>query len=484
MKNLISVFTLLLFTSIIYSQGTGPVFYSGVSVNGVDVYQDATDKTQFYFVPSSIDLVLGETLKDFKTTYWGIGNPFYVKLPDGRIKSTQGAILSGRAVFDITDGQRKSVLDEIKNTFNISNPKLKKLAIRNLSVEPVFAENTLEFGDRSDIKFPEEISIGSDFSFLLATGNNLFGSAVATAEPNWRVTPNPNFGINVVGESQFVGAPWKAKVTADLSQVWKEVRQRYSASVKVGWFKIGSAEFNKVVQDLKRKGVIKFEMIEGSLENDKHGRQIFDVIKKVFEDLNSKATAGKGFFKFEPNPRAAEVRSGSHGKFSGWWGVSINGGYSSAHFKQSIKFEETIEYTGRFWSNVPMSLTLAVSCSPATSHMFKDLSDNSDPCVTDEKIKETNARLQREAKERNKKLFTLDERYAAGEITQEQYDRLLDLYNRYTFTEDLSSLTKSTMTIQAFSTAHLENLGFEETLKVGLSKSELEEAERQILGEQ
>lgn len=483
MKTLTLIFCNFLLFSYVYSQGTGPKFYSGLSFKGVDVYQDASDPTQFYFVPSSVDLVLGETLKDFKVTYWGIGNPFYVRLANGSIKSTQGAILSGRAVFDITDGQRKELVQEIKNVYGIGSPKLKKLAIKTLSVQPVFAQNTMEFGENSDIRFPDNVLIGSDFNFLVATGNNLFGSAVASAEPNWRVTPNSNYGITVVGESEFIGAPWEAKVTANLSQVWKEVRQRYSASVKIGWFKIGSAEYNKIVQDLRRRGIIKFEMKEGSLENEKYGRQIFDAIKKIFEELNTKVAAGKGFFKFEPNPRADEVRTGSHGKFSGKWGVSINGGYSSAHFTQKIEFEETIRYEGRFMSKIPMSLTIAVECSPATSHMFKDLSDNSEPCVTDDKIDETNHRLQREAIAKNKKLLELEERYISGDITQSQYDRLLDLYSKYTFTEDVVQFSSFHLDAMELDAEFKKYFNLNESLVIGHNNQELSEMENKIIQE-
>lgn len=440
----ITIHSLLIFliftTKGLLSQGIGPKFYSGFSYKGVDVFQDAGDSNQFYFVPSSCDLVLGETLKNFKTTYWGIGKPFYVKLSTGQVKSVQGAIVSGTGVFDITDGQRKSVLAEIKKIYGISNPLLKKLALKNITVQPIFAENTLEFGQNSDVKFPTTISIGNDFNFLLSTGNNLFGQVVAKSEPNWRVTPNSNFGINVVGEAEFIGAPWKATVRADLSQVWKEVRQKYSASLKIGWFKIGSAEFNDLSQELIKKQIIKFDLEEGSLDNEKYGRQIFEAIRKVLETVNSQAMAGDGYFKFEPNPRTSEVRNGDDGKFTGWWGLSINGAYNSAHFKQSINFEETISYKGRFLSKIPMSLTLVVNCSPATESMFIDLTNSSERCVTDDKALETNRRLEAEAKAKNIKILDLEIKYAEGKITSEQYDKLLALYNQYTFTEDFNAV--------------------------------------------
>ena len=140
-------------------------------------------------------------------------------------------------------------------------------------------------------------------------------------------------------------------------------------------------------------------------------------------------------------------------------GGSINGGYSSVHFKQSIKYEQTMSYTGRFLAPVPMALTLVVNCSPATSHMFVYLNDSEEPRVTSDKADQMNARLAREAKAKNRKLQELEERYILGEINGEQYDRLLELYSRITFTEDLRSFQKNgEMFSMGLAPDHLEAL--------------------------
>jgi hypothetical protein len=66
------------------------------SLDGVIAYQDHADKSQFYYVPQSIDLALGQNLKIFKVDYWGIGGPYRVADSDGTsLRSRFGGILSG-----------------------------------------------------------------------------------------------------------------------------------------------------------------------------------------------------------------------------------------------------------------------------------------------------------------------------------------------------------------------------------------------------
>ena len=80
------------------------------------------------------------------------------------------------------------------------------------------------------------------------------------------------------------------------------------------------------------------------MDNEKYGRQIFDMVKKIYEEVNKKATEGDGFFKFEPNPQAGDPGGG--GASSWWpWSVSINAGYSHAYFKQKITYQNKVSYT-------------------------------------------------------------------------------------------------------------------------------------------
>jgi hypothetical protein len=442
------------FFSPAYSQeARGPKFFGGLTFAGAQIYQDEIDTLQFYYAPSAIDLVMGETLQDFNVKYWGIGKPFYKQTDKGTMSSI-GAILAGKATFDLSKNQRKLVIAEIKRAYKLENvePKLKGLSIRTQSSRPVFAENTLGFGEKSDVRFPDTFAVGTTFNYLLATGGNLFASTVAGFQEDQKIIPNPQFGINIIGEAEFIGAPWESEITANYSQIWKEVRQKYSASVSLGWFRIGTAEYNSLVQDLQKSGAIKFKMIEGSLDNEKFGRAIFETMKSIFEEMNKNATGGEGFFKFEPNPSAANIDAGNSSLFGGW-GLSINGGYSSAQLTQEIIVKSTISYKGRFYSNIPMSLTLAVNCTNATKKYFQDIADTKNNCITQIKIQQTQERLQKEAKAKNTELKKLAKDLILGKITNDQYDRLFKLYNEYSFTEDINNINNLTKKVK--STAYI-----------------------------
>jgi len=432
-----------------------PKFTKGTAVAGVIAFQDDSDPAQFFWVPGRVDLALGTNLKAFKTQYWGIGPVHWAQDSTGAIYSIVGAILAGSANLDITDAQRNALIGEIKKAYGIPNAKLLPLALKNVKVTPILDAQTLSLGNKDvTLSFPSTYQFGTDLVYSIGTGNSLFAQVVAARDASdTAITPNPTFGLSIVGDAEFAGDPWTAEVTCDLSQVWEQTRTRVSASVSLGWFRIGSADYANTVQDLQKSGACKFDMKEGSLDNEKYGRQIFDMVKKIYEEINKKATDGDGFFKFEPNPQAGDPGGG--GASSWWpWSVSINGGYSHAYFKQSISYHNTVSYTGHFLYTMAASMVLAVNCNNATSSHFVDLGDASQPCINQQKIDTFNARMKCEAAAKQPKLLQLEERLALNEITQTQYDRLLALYNRLSFCETVSSpnmeLTNAVKSLKSF----------------------------------
>ena len=89
------------------------IFNQGVTVAGAKADQDSDRYHQFFYCPTTVNCILGETLKDFQVTYWGIGKPFFVQKGD-RLDSVGGAILYGRAVIYITSEQRKLLVEQIR----------------------------------------------------------------------------------------------------------------------------------------------------------------------------------------------------------------------------------------------------------------------------------------------------------------------------------------------------------------------------------
>jgi hypothetical protein len=434
-----------------------PKFSRGTAIPGVIAYQDSDEPTQFWYLPTSIPVVLGGSLQSFGVKYWGVAQPFRVKQADGFQKSIVGATLSGVAKMDISQNQRDQLVAELRKAYGIENPRLLPLPIKDVKVQPVMATNSLGISSSGgDVVFPSVVSIPSPFAYTVGSGDNrLFAQYVSTQGQNsGGLTEDPSFAVNVVGVAEFVGDPWEQTCSADLAQVWNKVRSKASVSVGWGWFRLGSAEYSSIVQDLTRTGVIDCKWKEGSLDTEKYGRQLFELAKEVFQALNSRAAAGEGFFKFEPNPEPQEISSGSEG---GWWPwrVSVNAGYSSAHFTQAIHWEQKISYTGRFWWSVPVSMVLAVRCNSTTASMFLELG-NSEACITQAKADALNARVEREAKAKAVRLTKLIDDLSSGKITSEQFERVYAILGRISITEDLAEthLAAGIMSPAAVTTVH------------------------------
>ena len=168
-----------------------------------------------------------------------------------------------------------------------------------MKVNPSFDRNTLLVGAQSDVSFPEQVQLGISFHFTVGSGNSLFANFVGRSTVGSHVVADPSFGINVVGDVEFEGDPWSVTIKADLSQVWKYVREQVDVSVGWGWFWVDGARYQKIVQDLIKNNVVNVKLEEGSSETEKFGRQILEMGKEIFQEINKQANVGDGYFRFE-----------------------------------------------------------------------------------------------------------------------------------------------------------------------------------------
>jgi hypothetical protein len=434
------------------------------TVAGAIAYQDTENKNLFWYYPLSVDLVPGETLLDFKVTYWGIGKPFYVQIGN-RINSTVGAILAGRAEFNITSKQRGELVEQIRKQFSIQTPQLQPINLSNVVVQPLVADKTLQLGNDADINFPSSLQIGSSFNYLIGTSqNSLFTQFVATQSIEAGIIADPSFAVNIQGEAEFQGDPWTAEIEADLSQVWTYVRKRTSASINLGWFNFKLGDYESIVEELKRESIIKINLIEGSVDNEVYGRQIFQMAREIFEEVNKRTNSQSGFFRFEPNREPPT--SGQSSNFSFGWTFSVNLSFSETAItsSQSMHYNNTISYTGRLKVVLPASMTLAVSCNSASASMFQDLGNVNEPCITQSKVDQMQDRLGEEFKRQSSLLQDLELRFITGQITEEQYQRAVDLITNGTLAPSFIvvpaeyTLLATGTTVKAFAPAQERSL--------------------------
>ncbi len=364
----------------------GAVLNRSVAKDGVLAYQDNAAAEKFHYLPCRIDAIPRETLREFDVTYYGINpKPYYVSFGGTLQESCVGGGVSGRAVPDITTVQREAILEEINKQFKIPEANLTPLEVANVKVQPVFAQTIASMGEGSGSAFPSTLKFGSTFNYNISSGNSLFAEMAGSYVEGSEAKETPTIGVNISGEAELYGDPWKAKISCDLSQVWEYTRTQVSAGISLGWINLGP-QSDKISQSLVREGIVKIEYIEGS-GGTEFGRQLLESTKVLFEKINAQAASGEGFFKFEPNPAPQEPPK----KDESWgakllpWTASLNVGYGSNTFSQKISFNEEVSFTGKVLIPVFSSMNLALPCGPDTEQYFNDIQEKKIGCISKKK---------------------------------------------------------------------------------------------------
>ena len=102
-----------------------PKLNRGVSTGAAIAWQDSENQNQFHYMPSRVELKLGETLQSFAVTYWGIGKKYLVQESSGKISSRVGAVIAGTASLDISGNQRDTLTAAIKQVYpGVGTPAL------------------------------------------------------------------------------------------------------------------------------------------------------------------------------------------------------------------------------------------------------------------------------------------------------------------------------------------------------------------------
>ena len=445
-----------------------PKLEASTRASGVVAFQDENDKTQFYIYPEQIPLVLGLTLSNPSVKYWGIGHAFRQKDPDfGILVPITGGTVSGLATITIAPTQETAIRAAIKRDFGQDNAKLANLDSKPKTIQPVFAGTSIGQAGLGDSVFPTSFRFGSSFSFVVGSpDSHTFASYVSQRiADQLEVTPDSSFSVNLVAESQFRGPAWSTTCTADLAQVWKDVRQRYGGSGGYGWFGI-SVDYQSIQQDLFRSKTINCNFSEGDLDSKEKGDELFKIAKTALESINS---PDNEFFRFQPNPQAATPGGGGQGP----WLISLNLAYSSAALTQKIQWSQTFTFNPTVLREMPTSMTLAVKCDINTEQYFKEL-DTTTPCITATKARFFQEWADREARLKTRKM---EEIMLNPRLTDEQRKQLVKFYSRIALT-DASILVPS----KAIADADTQRLlaKDQDTVSIGLSPEFFSRLEEEV----
>lgn len=414
----------------------GAILSRGVAADGVMAWQDNQKTETFHYFPMRIDSVLGETLTQFKVTYYGISEtPYFQQITgDPTPQSVVGGVLSGQAVPDITQSQRKAITEEITKQYGVQKITLIPLIMRDMTVQPVYAQKLAEMGSGSSSTFAKTFQIGSQMAYTVSSGNSLFAEMVAREGSMNSGTNNPDFAINLTGIADFYGDPWEAHITCDLSKVWEYTRSQVDVGVQAGFFNLG-VNVDKITQSLITNNIVKIEYIEGS-GGAEFGRQMLETTKKLFEEISLKAINGEGLFKFEPNPTPQQPpKNDKWGASLLPWSVSVNVNYASNFFKQVITFDQSIKFTGKQEVMLSSAMSLAAQCSMATQKFFYDLQTNSEGCLSANKKNGLQNRLGKESNAKTAKLLEYAAKVESGQWTVITFKEMAAWLNTISLTE-------------------------------------------------
>lgn len=403
-----------------------------VAADGVIAYQDHEDSQKFHYFPARIDSTQ-ETLRQYQVKYYGIGEePYWVDLGGNDVVSAVGGILSGQAVPDITQTQRKNIVAQITQQYAIKNPNLVPLQIDEATVQPIFAKHITELGGNSTVSFPASFTVGGQFNYQVGSGNSLFGELIASQAENEQ--PNPDFAVNLFGTTELYGDPWKAEITADLSQMWSYTRKQVGVDLGAGWFDLG-ASTDKITQDLIAKNIIQIKFIQGS-GGAEFGWDMLNTTKTLFEEISKQAAAGEGLFKMEPNPNPKEPpKNEKFGASKMPYRLSVNLAFGSEDFKQLKTYKHTLEFNGRVKAQVTSSMSLAMACSSSTVSNFYDQQYKRNECVTKAKADALQTRLKKAIDAIKKQQAEYHKRVMSGEWTPSEYTEMMKLLYKYPPTE-------------------------------------------------
>lgn len=409
--------------------------------DGVVAYQDSDSPETFHYFPTRIDAVSGETISSYEVKYYGINaQPYFVDLGNRVYQSVVGAVASGQGIADITKKQRDGIIAEVKRVYKVRSVNLVPLVLEDLTVQPIVAQNLIDLGGSSNVSFPDRFQIGTQFGFSVSSGNSLFAELVGLQGSD-DASKNPDIGVNFYGTCEMRADPWIAELSADLTQVWEYTRSQFSSSARIGWLNIGNASFDKITQDLQKKGIVKIKYIQGG-GGKEFGWQLLETTKTLFEEINRQLSAGEGMFKFEPNPTPQEPPASKDGLGAELlpYSVSINMSYVSNTFKQSVQYNNRVEFEG----NVPVAfngnMALALPCNSSTQSHFYDLQMKAAGCITKAKSDGLQARIRKEVAAKDKKILEYLKKVENGEWSVQQFSEMLELLNTINLTESKKNL--------------------------------------------
>ncbi|WP_281821373.1 hypothetical protein [Sphingobium sp. BS19] len=200
----------------------------------------------------------------------------------------------------------------------------------------------------------------------------------------------------------------------DVTANFKETYEHFKAEVKAsGWWGAVGGAAKTEWQTLVAKGIVKLNVRQCRQEDfDK-----FDV-SKILASFMEQLTERTGFFAKELKPSGLPDAPGGGGKWG--WGVSVGGGFERYDETKELAFAVDAQFTVEEEVALGMSFP---SGGPELRKYVKNLSDTNKPFPTSSDFQAI-AGQHKQCRKNN--IAALDQMRASGQITQSQYEILVD----------------------------------------------------------
>lgn len=355
----------------------------------ITVYPDDTDPDQFYFVPTSVELVFSNGKPRLGVQYWGLTGPD---------QNGAGAALT----FSVRPAFDKAKVDDVAAGLKTIHPNAKFSFPALVSSKIDLILNSQFAPDNQDKTSPTSISGGTvDATAAFTAALNNVGARA--------------FAQGVSPDSDVLGARYTYKFTgvakrlhAKITIYWKRVYDHFHVSAShSGFFGWGSSDWNADWQKLIADGNIKLEYLQGG---DTDGDAY---MMDIFKTIVAAKVGGEGMFKPELQPGAPPSSNGSAN-----FGYGFHTSASWEHLEETKNDVIEIDKKRLEDREFQVGLTFAAVCAAYPSS-FVDLTSIGKQCLDANLYKQTVLAAQACLKVKQDRLNAL---FDAGKLTYDQWN--------------------------------------------------------------
>lgn len=399
---------------------------------GIKAWKEDGKENSYVYFPYKAKGTVNETIDRFMCNYWGFGKTPYLKTEDGTGLqiSKVGAYVSGMFTYDASTEDKEKFKNELRKKLSLDEKQpilLNPILFNKGSVKlsPVFPGVV---SGQSVSTMADTLVIGANSAWSLNSNDQTIAELVAEKRSS-STDSSAAMMINVSGEAKLSGEPFRAKITVNVSEVFKYFNSKSDLNVKSPWVNVNSS-WADINEDLAKVGAIKFNIKEGRADSN-GGMSIINATKDVFEALNKSSVDGTGFFKFPPITKEALPKTGSSSTLSKALpvGLSYRRTSVSQNVKNSASYTVDVSYTGMYTIELAGAMEVSLSANSRHEDYFQDIQHGKAGAISRDSAEQTQQRLALTNQKYDKKVEDLLTKLDNGLVKEASYALRLEHLN-------------------------------------------------------